>query len=182
MHPRKSPTNLARLPLHVALVGRKMTVVRDQLFPQKPHGSRFRFSRTGVQPSPGSSTIELPSAFAESQKFNVADEMTCRQGTTCLCLCHYRASMWRVCVCVYIYLLSRRRATTTTTVGLFTTIFTINYYHITSFFVLSINTNTNNNTSSIQNSLERGRQAQQPKKRYHHNHPTEREVAVRRRA
>ena len=45
---------------------KKMTVVRDQLFPQKPPGSRFRFSRTGVQPSPGSSTIELPSAFAES--------------------------------------------------------------------------------------------------------------------
>ena len=66
MHPRKSPTNLARSPLHVALVGRKMTVVRDQLFPQKPPGSRFRFSRTGVQPSPGSSTIELASAFAES--------------------------------------------------------------------------------------------------------------------
>ena len=44
-----------------------MTVVRDQLFfPQKPPGSRFRFSRTGVQPSPGSSTIELPSAFTES--------------------------------------------------------------------------------------------------------------------
>ena len=43
-----------------------MTVVRDQFFPQKPPGSRFRFSRTGVQPSPGSSTIELPSAFAES--------------------------------------------------------------------------------------------------------------------
>ena len=43
-----------------------MTVVRDQLFPQKPPGSRFRFSRTGVQPSPGPSTIELPSAFAES--------------------------------------------------------------------------------------------------------------------
>ena len=62
----KNPTNLARSPLHVALVGRKMTVVRDQLFPQKPPGSRFRFSRTGVQPSPGSSTIELPSAFAES--------------------------------------------------------------------------------------------------------------------
>ena len=50
----------------MALVGRKLTVVRDQLFPQKPPGSRFRFSRTGVQPSPGSSTIELPSAFAES--------------------------------------------------------------------------------------------------------------------
>ena len=43
-----------------------MTAVRDQLFPQKPPGSRFRFSRTGVQPSPGSSTIELPSAFAKS--------------------------------------------------------------------------------------------------------------------
>ena len=43
-----------------------MTVVRDQLFPQKPPGSRFRFSRTGVQPSPGSSTIELSSAFVES--------------------------------------------------------------------------------------------------------------------
>ena len=43
-----------------------MTVVKDQLFPQKPPGSRFRFSRTGVQPSPGSSTIELPSAFVES--------------------------------------------------------------------------------------------------------------------
>ena len=42
-----------------------MSVVRDQLFSQKPPGSRFRFSRTGVQPSPGSSTIELPSAFAE---------------------------------------------------------------------------------------------------------------------
>ena len=45
-----------------------MTAGRDQLFfPQKPPGLRFRFSRTGVQPSPGSSTIELPSAFfAES--------------------------------------------------------------------------------------------------------------------
>ena len=43
-----------------------MTVVRDQLFPQNPPGSRLRFSRTGVQPSPGSSKIELPSAFTES--------------------------------------------------------------------------------------------------------------------
>ena len=66
VHPWKSPTNLARSPLHVALVRRKMTAVRDQLFPQKPPGSRFRFSRTGVQPSPGSSTTELPSAFPES--------------------------------------------------------------------------------------------------------------------
>ena len=46
---------------------RKKNDVRDQLFsPQKPPGSRFRFSRTGVQPSPGSSTIELPSTFTES--------------------------------------------------------------------------------------------------------------------
>ena len=40
-----------------------MTVVKDQLFPQKTPGSRFRLSRTRVQPSPA---IELPSAFAES--------------------------------------------------------------------------------------------------------------------
>ena len=43
-----------------------MTVVRHQLFPQEPPSSRLRFSRTGVQPSPVSSTIELASAFAES--------------------------------------------------------------------------------------------------------------------
>ena len=42
------------------------TVVRHHIFPQKPPGSSLWFSRTGVQPSPGSSTIELPSAFAES--------------------------------------------------------------------------------------------------------------------
>ena len=40
-----------------------MTMVRHQLFPQKRPGSS---PRTGVQPSPGSSTIELPSTFAES--------------------------------------------------------------------------------------------------------------------
>ena len=62
----KKPHQSCRSPLLVALVGRKITVVRDQLFPQKPHGLRCRFSRTGVRPSPGSSTIELPSAFAES--------------------------------------------------------------------------------------------------------------------
>ena len=43
-----------------------MTVVRHQLFRQKPPGSRLWSSRTAVQPSHGSSTIELPSAFAES--------------------------------------------------------------------------------------------------------------------
>ena len=65
-HPWKGPTNLARSPLLVVLVGRKNTVVRHQLFPQKPPYSRFWFSRTGVQHSPSSSTIELPSTFAES--------------------------------------------------------------------------------------------------------------------
>ena len=52
-----------------------MTAVRDQLFPQNPPGSRFRFSRTGVQPSPGSSTIELPSAFAESGAYSSDREL-----------------------------------------------------------------------------------------------------------
>ena len=52
-----------------------MAVVRDQLFPQKPPGSRFRFSRTGVQPSPDSSTIELPSAFAESGAYPPGREL-----------------------------------------------------------------------------------------------------------
>ena len=62
----KKPHESCPFPLQAALVVRKMTVVRDQLFPQKPPGSRFRFSRTGVQPSPGSPTIELPFAFAKS--------------------------------------------------------------------------------------------------------------------
>ena len=52
-----------------------MTAVRDQLFPQKPPGSRFRFSRTGVQPSPGSSTIELPSTLAESGAYPPVREL-----------------------------------------------------------------------------------------------------------
>ena len=47
-----------------------MTVVRHQFFPQKHPGSSLRFSRTGVQPSPGSSTIELPSAFPESGAYS----------------------------------------------------------------------------------------------------------------
>ena len=42
------------------------TEVSHQLFPQNLPGPCLRFSRTGVQPSPGPSTIELPSAFAES--------------------------------------------------------------------------------------------------------------------
>ena len=49
----------------LALVGRKQTVVRDQLFPRKSPGSRLLFSRTRVQHSPDSSTIELPSALSK---------------------------------------------------------------------------------------------------------------------
>ena len=41
-------------------------MARYQLSPQKPPGSSLWFSRTGVQPCPGSSTIEPPSAFVES--------------------------------------------------------------------------------------------------------------------
>ena len=55
----------------LALVRRKQTVVRDQFFPQKRPGSRLRFSRTGgFQHSPGSPTIELPSALAESSAYS----------------------------------------------------------------------------------------------------------------
>ena len=63
-----------------------MTVVRDQLFPQKPPGSRFRFSRTGVQPSPGSSTIELPSTFAESGAYPhlIENHQALRDSAPCL--------------------------------------------------------------------------------------------------
>ena len=49
-----------------AFVGRRHTVVMNQLFRQKPPGSRLYFSRTGVQHSTGSSTIELRSALVES--------------------------------------------------------------------------------------------------------------------
>ena len=68
--PRASLNDAAGiLPVHrslLALVGRKQTMIKDQLFPQKPPSSRVRFSRSGVQYSPGSLTIELPSALAES--------------------------------------------------------------------------------------------------------------------
>ena len=47
----------------------KKNVVGYQLLSQKPPGSRLRFSRIGVHPSPGSSKIELPSAFAESRPY-----------------------------------------------------------------------------------------------------------------
>ena len=50
----------------LALVGRKHIVARDHLFPQKPPGSRLGFSRPRVPHLSGSSTIELPSALAES--------------------------------------------------------------------------------------------------------------------
>ena len=38
----------------------------DQLFPEKTPGSHLRFSRTGVQHSPGSTMIKLSSSLAES--------------------------------------------------------------------------------------------------------------------
>ena len=63
-----------------------MTVVRDQLFPQKPPGSHFRFSRTGLQPSPASSTIELPSAFAESGAYPPDRELPGSPRQCSLCL------------------------------------------------------------------------------------------------
>ena len=50
----------------LALVGRKQTVVRHQPFLKKPLGSRLWLPRTGVQHSPDSSTIELPSNLGES--------------------------------------------------------------------------------------------------------------------
>ena len=57
-----------RLPIYrslLALVGKK-TVVRDQPCHQKPPFSHVSFSRTGVQHSPGSLAIELPSILTES--------------------------------------------------------------------------------------------------------------------
>ena len=53
----------------LTLVGRKTTAVIHQRFPQKPPGLRLWFSRKGLQHSPGSSTIELSSAFVESGAF-----------------------------------------------------------------------------------------------------------------
>ena len=55
-----------RLTRNVVAYPRPAFSARHQLFPQKPPCSSLWFSRTGVQPSPGSSTIELPSASAES--------------------------------------------------------------------------------------------------------------------
>ena len=82
----KKSHSLARSPLLVALVGRKITVVKHQLFPQKPLGSRLQFSPTGVQPSPDSSAIELPSAFAASGAFPTdrALYQTLRDSDPCL--------------------------------------------------------------------------------------------------
>ena len=50
----------------LAFAGKKHSVVRDELFLQKPFGSRIWSSRTGVPHSPGSSIIELSSAPTES--------------------------------------------------------------------------------------------------------------------
>ena len=56
------------MPVHrllLVLAGRKQTVVRDQISPRKPPGSRLGFSRTRVQHSPSSSTMEQLSTLAE---------------------------------------------------------------------------------------------------------------------
>ena len=66
VHPYKSPTNLGRSPLLVDPRRKKKNRGQTSAFPQKPPGSRLRFSLTGVQHSSGLSTIELLSAFAES--------------------------------------------------------------------------------------------------------------------
>ena len=44
-------------------------MVRHNVSPQKPPGSRLWFSLTGVQHSPGSSAIELSSNLAESSAY-----------------------------------------------------------------------------------------------------------------
>ena len=62
-------TTLGILPVELfllALVGRKQTIVRDQLSSRKLPCSRLGFSRARVQHSPCSSAIELPFALAES--------------------------------------------------------------------------------------------------------------------
>ena len=61
----------------LALVGRNQTVVRNQFCSQKPPGSRLLFSHTGVQHSPGSSTIELPSAFAKTGAYPPYRALSC---------------------------------------------------------------------------------------------------------
>ena len=67
VHPRKSPTNLARSPLHVVLVGRKMTVVRDQLSLRNLPIRAFDSRAQGFSPLLARQrTIDLPSAFVES--------------------------------------------------------------------------------------------------------------------
>ena len=71
--PEKRPTNLARLPLLVGPHGMKTdsrSEISFSLRNRKPPGSRLWFSRTGVEHSPGSSTIELPSALAESGAYS----------------------------------------------------------------------------------------------------------------
>ena len=70
VYPWKSPTNLARSPLLVSFRRKKTNRGQRSAFPSET--SRFAplFSRTGVQHSPGSLTIELPSAFAESGAYS----------------------------------------------------------------------------------------------------------------
>ena len=64
---------------------KKKTVVRHQLFHQKPPGSCLSFSRTGVQPSSDSPMIELPSALAKSGAHHPIEPYhTLRDSVSCL--------------------------------------------------------------------------------------------------
>ena len=63
----KSPTtNLARSPLLVALVGRKMTMVRHQLFPQKPPVQACDSRVQGFSPPLARRRSSFPPPSAES--------------------------------------------------------------------------------------------------------------------
>ena len=66
VHPRKKNTNLAGSPLLVGPLRKKTVHGQRSAFPSEASRFALGFSHTGVQHCPGSSTIELPSAFAES--------------------------------------------------------------------------------------------------------------------
>ena len=66
-----------------------MTVVRDQLFPQKLPGSRFRFSRTGVQPSPSSQRSSCPPPSPNLVRIHLIDNYQALRDSA---PCHSRAA------------------------------------------------------------------------------------------
>ena len=72
----------------LAPAGRKETVARDKLSPQKPPSSHLWFSRTSVQHSSGSSTIDLPSILTEFGAYS--PDRACH-GTLAHAVMPYRA-------------------------------------------------------------------------------------------